>query len=92
MAKNALLILSVSLTLSVAAFGQTDYDSIRNKRLDLNIAEQKINTTSPQITSSQQDSIVTPPYKKESPKKKSRRHLVWTGWRTGWHWDTPGKY
>jgi len=24
-------------------------------------------------------------------KKKSRRHLVWTGWKTGFHWSTTGK-
>lgn len=26
---------------------------------------------------------------KLSPKKKAKRHLVWTGWRHGFHWSTP---
>ena len=29
-----------------------------------------------------------PPEKKN--KKKKRRRLVWTGWRNGFHWSTPG--
>ena len=24
-------------------------------------------------------------------KKKNKRHLVWTGWKTGFHWSTTGK-
>ena len=27
--------------------------------------------------------------KKEEPQKQ-KRHLVWTGWKTGFHWSTPG--
>lgn len=27
--------------------------------------------------------------KNKSEKSKSRRHLVWTGWKTGFHWSTP---
>ena len=30
-----------------------------------------------------------PPEKKD--KKKNRRRLVWTGWKTGFHWNTPGE-
>ena len=41
------------------------------------------------------DTIITPPggEKKVKEKKRSarKRHLVWTGWKTGFHWSTPGK-
>ena len=31
------------------------------------------------------------PVKTKVKKKKVRRRLVWTGWRTGFHWSTSGK-
>lgn len=31
----------------------------------------------------------TKEYRKLHVKKKQRRHLVWTGWKTGFHWSTP---
>ena len=29
--------------------------------------------------------------KKDKKEKKQRKHLVWCGWKSGFHWDTPGQ-
>lgn len=44
----------------------------------------------PVISRKKQEEHVAPA-KQEVKKKKVRRRLVWTGWRTGFHWSTAGK-
>lgn len=38
-----------------------------------------------------QQEVNNEPAKTEIKKKKVRRRLVWTGWRTGFHWSTSGR-
>lgn len=76
-----------------------------NRRVEVTISGQEPASTPPQNTLSVpqvKDSLITekpehtviPAIEKESKKqvkeKKSRRRLIWTGWRTGFHWSTAG--
>lgn len=71
-----------------------------NRRVELTIITNKINTVPSQtispeqhnkdiISPQKQENIVIPQVNKEIKWKKNKRHLVWTGWKTGFHWSTP---
>ncbi|WP_430405630.1 OmpA family protein [Fluviicola sp.] len=76
-----------------------------NRRVDVAISGEKIKNFQPEIP--KQDTVILQkrvdkaisPIQKETKitssevhkKKKVRRRLVWTGWRTGFHWSTSGK-
>lgn len=79
----------------------SDSNRALNRRVEVTISGQQNNITPPQTTSSgqtskdsiisqKQDSVVILPHEKEVKKKKKRKRLVWTGWKTGFHWDTAG--
>lgn len=86
------------------AFPNTsDVNRALNRRVELTISGQKINIDSIQITPSppqridsvriapkKQETVEAPVVQKQVKKKKVRRRLVWTGWRTGFHWSTAG--
>ena len=40
---------------------------------------------------SKHEEVKNIPVKAEVKRKKVRRRLVWTGWRTGFHWNTSGR-
>ena len=80
----------------------SDSNCALNRRVELTIIGQKINISLPQTTLSgqqnkdsikpqKQDSIAISSRDKEVKKKKNKKRLIWTGWKTGFHWDTPGK-
>lgn len=80
----------------------SDDNRALNRRVELTISGQKSNTAPQQTTFPEQqskdsinpqkrDSAVIVPVEKEIKKKKNKRRLIWTGWRTGFHWSTPGK-
>lgn len=78
----------------------SDNNRALNRRVEVTIIGRKINTTPPQTTLSIQtnkdtinpkkyDNVAIPSKEKEIKKRKSKRRLVWTGWKTGFHWSTP---
>ncbi|MBK7573626.1 MAG: OmpA family protein [Bacteroidetes bacterium] len=81
----------------------SDANRALNRRVEITISGQKTGTTYTESTvpapEQKIDSIVSQdptkiavlPAKKEFTKKKSKRRLVWTGWKTGFHWTTAGK-
>lgn len=44
-----------------------------------------------EIISPQEDEKTVAPAKSELKKKKAHRRLVWTGWKTGFHWSSTGR-
>lgn len=72
-----------------------------NRRVEVTVTGEKIIPTEqetipydePQeaITTEKQDEHIVTPIKSEIKKTKKHRHLVWTGWRTGFHWSTAGR-
>lgn len=71
-----------------------------NRRVEITVSgslhnteEQKtefvsMNEPQPDSTSKIKTNVVSKPVVK---KKKAHRRLVWTGWRTGFHWSTSGR-
>lgn len=70
-----------------------------NRRVEVTVSGQKPTPAPQAITAAEQpkqetlnlqkqDSETIIPAEKELKKKKVRRRLVWTGWRTGFHWST----
>lgn len=76
-----------------------------NRRVEVTIGGERIETTQPEIPKQkaaileQEVNETISPIQKEvkitssevRKKKKVKRRLVWTGWRTGFHWSTSGK-
>lgn len=75
-----------------------------NRRVEITVEAQKQKPELPlldqptkqdTLVSKETDSTVKSPAqtarKKDVKKKKVRKRLVWTGWRTGFHWSTSGK-
>lgn len=75
-----------------------------NRRVELTISGQKRITPQPEILKDtvipqkQVNGTISPVQREVKittseahKKKKVRRRLVWTGWRTGFHWSTSGK-
>lgn len=85
----------------------TEENRALNRRVEITVSGEKTSITPEKPTSSetalpepkQQYPAITSkkqeaeniPAKAEIKKKKVRRRLVWTGWRTGYHWSTSGK-
>jgi hypothetical protein len=73
-----------------------------NRRVEVTINGQQLPAPIPQAASPEQpkqDTVIRQeqlpatllPAEKEIKKRKNRRRLVWTGWRTGFHWSTAGR-
>lgn len=72
-----------------------------NRRVEVTVSGEKIippevktiPSDEPQevITTEKQDKKSVATVKSENKKTKKHRRLVWTGWRTGFHWSTAGR-
>jgi|SRR6218665_2105850 len=57
------------------------------QKTDVPVNPQKSDSIKVSVSDLKTDVVVKPVIKK----KKTRRRLVWTGWRTGFHWSTAGR-